>query len=57
MVKDILDRLEPRPAKRTLQDDLSLLQSLGLVERISIRLISVMATSSVACATRSVTRA
>ncbi len=32
MVKDILDRLEPRPAKRTLQDDLSMLQSLGLVE-------------------------
>ena len=31
MVKDILDRLEPRPAKRTLQDDLSMLQSLGLV--------------------------
>jgi hypothetical protein len=32
MVKDILDRLEPQPAKRTLQDDLSLLQSLGLVK-------------------------
>ncbi len=32
MVKDILARLEPRPAKRTLQDDLSLLRSLGLIE-------------------------
>ena len=32
MVKDILSRLEPRPAKRSLQDDLSMLQSLGLVE-------------------------
>jgi ATP-dependent DNA helicase RecG len=32
MVKEILGRLEPRPAKRTLQDDLSMLQSLGLVE-------------------------
>jgi predicted HTH transcriptional regulator len=27
-----LDRLEPRPAKRTSQDDLGMLQSLGLVE-------------------------
>ena len=32
MVKDILDRLDPRPAKRTLQDDLSMLQSWGMVE-------------------------
>jgi hypothetical protein len=34
MVKDILGRLEPRPAKRTLQDDRSVLQSFGLVEVI-----------------------
>ena len=32
MVKEVLDRLEPRPAKRTLQDDLSLLRSLRMIE-------------------------
>lgn len=32
MVKDILSRLASAPAKRTLQDDLALLRSLGLVE-------------------------
>jgi ATP-dependent DNA helicase RecG len=32
MVKNILDRLVPRPAKRTVQDDLSILRTMGLVE-------------------------
>jgi hypothetical protein len=31
-VQDILHRLENAPAKRTLQDDLSLLRNLGLIE-------------------------
>jgi ATP-dependent DNA helicase RecG len=32
MVKDILARLQPTPAKRTLQDDLTMLRSLGLIQ-------------------------
>ncbi len=32
MIKDILGSLEPRPAQRTLQTDLGMLRSLGLIE-------------------------